>query len=90
MTSSVFDARHDTPDRSEVKTEGWSARLRRRRTLREPRRNAAFNWVFEHDSVTWLAISSPASASQGLNAPYDAKRIGDYTGLTPPFDDEDE
>jgi hypothetical protein len=24
----------------------------------------------------------------GLNSPYDAKRIGDYTGLTPPFDDE--
>jgi hypothetical protein len=30
------------------------------------------------------------NASEGLNAPYDAKRIGDYTGLTPPFDDEDE
>jgi len=26
------------------------------------------------------------NAGQGLNAPYDAKRIGDYTGLTPPFD----
>ncbi len=25
------------------------------------------------------------NASQGLNAPYDAKVIGDYTGLTPPF-----
>jgi hypothetical protein len=24
----------------------------------------------------------------GLNSPYDAKRIGDYTGLTPPFDDD--
>ncbi len=21
----------------------------------------------------------------GLNSPYDAKQIGDYTGLTPPF-----
>ena len=30
------------------------------------------------------------NASQGLNGPYDAKSIGDYTGLTPPFDDEDE
>jgi hypothetical protein len=27
---------------------------------------------------------------QGLNAPYDAKVIGDYTGLTPPFDEDDE
>lgn len=26
------------------------------------------------------------NASQGLNAPYDAKVIGDYTGLTPPFE----
>lgn len=26
-----------------------------------------------------------ANTSQGLNAPYDAKVIGDYTGLTPPF-----
>jgi len=25
------------------------------------------------------------NASQGLNAPYDAKVVGDYTGLTPPF-----
>jgi len=30
------------------------------------------------------------NVSQGLNGPYDAKRIGDYTGLTPPFDFEDE
>jgi hypothetical protein len=26
------------------------------------------------------------STQQGLYAPYDAKIIGDYTGLTPPFD----
>jgi hypothetical protein len=30
------------------------------------------------------------NASEGLNAPYDAKRIGDYTGLTPPFEHEGE
>jgi len=29
-----------------------------------------------------------ANTSQGLNAPYDAKVIGDYTGLTPPFEFE--
>lgn len=28
-------------------------------------------------------------ARQGLNAPYDAKSIGDYTGLTPPFEDDE-
>jgi outer membrane protein assembly factor BamB len=27
---------------------------------------------------------------QGLNGPYDAKRIGDYTGLTPPFGFDDD
>jgi hypothetical protein len=30
------------------------------------------------------------NASQGLNGPYDAKRIGDYTGLTPPFEFDEE
>ena len=30
------------------------------------------------------------SAQQGIYAPYDAKVIGDYTGLTPPIDDDDE
>jgi hypothetical protein len=24
-----------------------------------------------------------------LNAPYDAKVVGDYTGLTPPFSDDE-
>jgi hypothetical protein len=28
------------------------------------------------------------NTSQGLNAPYDAKVIGDYTGITEPFEDE--
>lgn len=30
-----------------------------------------------------------SSAQQSLYAPYDAKVIGDYTGLTPPFDLDD-
>jgi len=30
------------------------------------------------------------SASQGLFGPYDAKVIGDYNGLTPPFDDDED
>ena len=29
------------------------------------------------------------STAQGLNAPYDAKVIGDFFGLTPPEEDED-
>lgn len=42
---------------------------------------------------TFGKINSPGYDTQsvedgGLNSPYDAKRIGDYTGLTPPFGDD--
>ena len=30
----------------------------------------------------------PDNTAEGLNAPYDAKVIGDYTGITPPHDDD--
>jgi hypothetical protein len=32
-----------------------------------------------------LGYNPTSVADGGLNSPYDAKRIGDYTGLTPPF-----
>jgi hypothetical protein len=32
-----------------------------------------------------LGYNTQSVADGGLNSPYDAKRIGDYTGLTPPF-----
>lgn len=35
-----------------------------------------------------LGYNPQSVGDGGLNSPYDAKRIGDYTGLTPPFDDE--
>ena len=34
-------------------------------------------------------INVPGDGFNGLNAPYDAKEIGDYTGLTPPFNEND-
>jgi len=37
-----------------------------------------------------LGYNSESVADGGLNSPYDAKRIRDYTGLTPPFDFDDE
>jgi hypothetical protein len=40
-----------------------------------------------------LGYNTESVADGGLNSPYDAKRIGDYTGLTPPFgfgDDDDD
>jgi hypothetical protein len=35
-----------------------------------------------------LGYNTESVADGGLNSPYDAKRIGDYTGLTPPFGDD--
>jgi PQQ-like domain len=35
-----------------------------------------------------LGYNTKNVADEGLNSPYDAKRIGDYTGLTPPFGDD--
>jgi len=39
---------------------------------------------------TFGKINSPGYdtrnvSGRGLNSPYDAKRVGDYTGLTPPL-----
>jgi hypothetical protein len=31
-------------------------------------------------------LNVPADGFDQLNGPYDAKQIGDFTGLTPPFD----
>ena len=35
-----------------------------------------------------LGYNAESVAGGGLNSPYDAKQIGDYTGLTPPFTDD--
>jgi outer membrane protein assembly factor BamB len=37
-----------------------------------------------------LGYNTDSVADGGLNSPYDAKRIGDYTGLTPPFGENDD
>jgi hypothetical protein len=36
--------------------------------------------------INSLGYNTQSVADGGLNSPYDAKRIGDYTGITPPFD----
>jgi hypothetical protein len=38
--------------------------------------------------INSLGYNAQSVAHGGLNSPYDAKRIGDYTGLTPPFADD--
>lgn len=35
--------------------------------------------------IATLGYDTKSVANGGLNSPYDAKRIGDYTGITPPF-----
>ena len=35
--------------------------------------------------INALGYNTRNVADGGLNSPYDAKRIGDYTGITPPF-----
>ena len=37
-----------------------------------------------------LGYNTVSVADGGLNSPYDAKRIGDYTGITPPFGFDDD
>jgi hypothetical protein len=39
-------------------------------------------------SLNSLGYDTRSVAGGGLNSPYDAKRIGDYTGITPPFGDD--
>lgn len=38
--------------------------------------------------INSLGYDPNGVANGGLNSPYDSKRIGDYTGLTPPFADD--
>ena len=40
--------------------------------------------------ISALGYDAENVAGGGLNSPYDAKRIGDYTGITPPFIDDSE
>jgi hypothetical protein len=50
------------------------------------RQNKPRDW---RQRIAHKASSSLASVMQCDDAPYDAKVIGDYTGLTPPFGFED-
>ena len=48
--------------------------------------NHAKQIVRTYGKLNSLGYNPDSVANGGLNSPYDAKRIGDYTGLTPPFD----
>jgi hypothetical protein len=46
--------------------------------------------VHTFGKINSLGYDTHSVSHGGLNSPYDAKRIGDYTGLTPPFDREED
>ncbi len=46
--------------------------------------------VHTFGKINSLGYNTQSVADGGLNSPYDAKRIGDYTGLTPPFGENDD
>jgi len=41
--------------------------------------------VYAYRAFSQGMIAVPGNGFNMLNAPYDAKVVGDYTGLTPPF-----
>jgi hypothetical protein len=50
--------------------------------------NHAKQIVRTFGKINSLGYNTQSVAEGGLDSPYDAKRIGDYTGLTPPFTDD--
>lgn len=52
--------------------------------------NPAKEIVRSFGRINMLGYNTGSVADGGLNSPYDAKRIGDYTGITPPFVSEKE
>ena len=44
--------------------------------------------VHTFGKINSLGYNTTSVEHGGLNSPYDAKRIGDYTGITPPFDND--
>jgi len=48
------------------------------------------NIVRTFGKINSLGYDTHSVADGGLNSPYDAKRIGDYTGITSPFDNDED
>jgi hypothetical protein len=72
-----------------------AVRLRNGRTLISDQYNHRVIEVNHHKQIVRtlgkinsLGYNTKNVADGGLNSPYDAKQIGDYTGLTPPFGDK--
>jgi hypothetical protein len=66
-------------------------RLKNGNTLISDQYNMQVIEVDPNQNIVWSqgSIGVAGTGFNMLNGPYDAKAIGDYTGLTPPFDDDD-
>jgi hypothetical protein len=64
-----------------------AVRLRNGNTLISDQNNMQVIEVNRDKQIVWSqgVVAVPADTFNRLNGPYDAKVIGDYTGLTPPF-----
>jgi hypothetical protein len=69
-----------------------AVRLRNGHTLISDQFNSRVIEVNSHGRIVFTegVLNTPGIGGGLLNQPYDAKVIGDYTGLTPPFDEEDD
>ncbi len=66
-------------------------RLKNGNTLISDQYNMQVIEVDHNQNIVWSQgmIAVPGTGFNMLNGPYDAKILGDYTGLTPPFDRDD-
>jgi hypothetical protein len=68
-----------------------AVRLRNGNTLISDQFNMQVIEIDPHQNIVFTqgTIAVAGNTFDMLNAPYDAKVVGDYTGLTPPFGDDD-
>jgi len=68
-----------------------AVRLRNGNTLISDQYNMQVIEIDHNKSIVWRQgqIAVAGTGFDMLNGPYDAKVVGDYTGLTPPFGDDD-
>lgn len=68
-----------------------AVRLRNGNTLISDQYNMQVIEINPKQEIVWSQgqIAVPGTGFDMLNGPYDAKIVGDYTGLTPPFLDDD-
>ena len=69
-----------------------AVRLKNGNTLISDQNNMQVIEVNRDQNIVWSQgmIAVAGDSFDMLNGPYDAKVVGDYTGLTPPFSEDEE